>query len=113
MNRCSQTDGENTIRDCKKYQGCNAPICPLDHDWVKRSMRSEDAVCFYLSEYVKGGAEARFRGRGLGWLYDRITEVNSEIAAKHRRIHRGQERAKVSGSRIDRFMCSQMQVVTT
>jgi hypothetical protein len=65
-------------------------------------MQPEDAVCFYLSEAVKDGAEARFEGEGLGQIFRQVTEVLPELASSCRRIARTLERARLSGSRMDR-----------
>ena len=51
-----------TPTDCPKFNRCNASLCPLDEHWRRRSMTYGDSVCFYLTESVKDGAEARFKG---------------------------------------------------
>jgi hypothetical protein len=87
---------------CPKWHSCSAPVCPLDHLWANRSMQSEDPVCFYLSEAVKDGAEARFEGAGLGEIFHRVTEVIPELVMSSGRVRRTLERAQASGSRMDR-----------
>ena len=87
---------------CPKWHACSAPICPLDADWADRSMQSEDAVCFYLSEAVKDGAAARFEGAGLGEIFRQVTKVLPELVSSSGRICRTLERAKANGSRMDR-----------
>lgn len=88
---------------CPKWHSCSAPICPLDTDWADRSMQSEDAVCFYLSEAVKDGAAARFEGAGLGQIFHQVTTVLPELASSSGRIPRTIERAQANGSRMGRF----------
>ena len=61
--------------DCPKFESCSAPICPLDPDWRKRRHLKVERVCFYLCEAQKGGSEARFRGKGLEKLYQRIVYI--------------------------------------
>jgi hypothetical protein len=44
-------------QDCPEYVRCNAPICPLDKDWQKRTYDSSDSTCLFLRETMKEGAE--------------------------------------------------------
>lgn len=88
---------------CPKWHSCSAPICPLDANWANRSIQSEDAICFYLSEAVKDGAAARFEGAGLGQLFHQVTTVLPEPVSSSGRIRRTLERASLNGSRMDRF----------
>ena len=87
---------------CPKWGKCNAPICPLDSEWRKRSMHSEDACCFYLTELVKDGAQTRFQGAGLGELYEVCTLALPKMIERHARIRRVLTRAALNGSRMDR-----------
>lgn len=87
---------------CPKWHSCSAPICPLDGNWANRSIQSEDAICFYLSEAVKDGAEARFEGAGLGEIYFWVREVLPGVLSSSGRMRRAIERARASGSRMDR-----------
>lgn len=86
--------------NCPKFLKCDAPICPPDPDWRKRVLFSEDATCFYLTESVKHGAETIFQGAGLGKLYEVIVRLTPDITARHARIRRALERAKLTGSRM-------------
>jgi len=65
-------------------------------------MKSEDPVCFYLSEAVKDGSEARFEGAGLGEIFRRVIAVIPELVMSSGRVRRALERAQGSGSRMDR-----------
>lgn len=85
---------------CPKFEKCSSPICPLDPDFFKRRMRSEDSVCLYLSEAVKRDAGVIFRGRGLGELYAAVSRVIPQIVSRWARIGRALERARHSGSRV-------------
>jgi hypothetical protein len=87
---------------CPKWHSCSAPACPLDSLWAKRTTQSDDPVCFYLSESVKDGAEARFERAGLGEMYRRIGEVAPKLVLASTRVGRALERARLSGSRMDR-----------
>lgn len=50
-------------RDCPRYDGCNAPICPLDHDWHRRGVEPGEAVCPYLRETARPDVRTRYVGR--------------------------------------------------
>lgn len=88
---------------CPKFLKCNAPICPLDPDWRTRVLFSEDPTCFYLTESVKHGAEIVFQGAGLRELYEVIVRLTPDITARHARIRKALERAKLNGFRMTRF----------
>ncbi len=87
---------------CPKFQTCNAPICPLDAIWHKRSNHIEDATCFYLLESVKHGAKAHFQVALLGELYAVIVAARADISTSHKRIAVKLESAKRTGSRMTR-----------
>lgn len=96
------TDDLKRFNLCPKWGKCNAPICPLDADWQKRSMHSEDACCFYLIELVKDGSQTRFYGAGLHELHEACTQALPSIIDRYSRIRRKLELAKANGSRMDR-----------
>jgi hypothetical protein len=87
---------------CKKYQGCSAPICPLDSNWRKVRHLKGERICFYLAEAQKHGSEAIFRGRGLGELYQVIVEVTPDISIRWGTIKKALAKAAKTGSRINR-----------
>jgi hypothetical protein len=66
-------------------------------------MLHHEPVCFYLLEHAKKGSKARFEERGLRELYEVIGRVLPDQSSKWRRIARTYERAKASGSRIERL----------
>jgi hypothetical protein len=66
-------------------------------------MTSDDSVCYYLLEAVKPGAEAIFRGRGLGELLEVISELIQPMSLRWGRVRRKIESAKGSGSRLTRM----------
>lgn len=43
---------------CPKFDGCNAPICPLD-DWRRAQHLQGERICLWLREAVKPGGTAR------------------------------------------------------
>ncbi len=90
------------MRQCPRFEKCNAPICPLDPGWQKCTMLAEDACCFYLQEAAKPGAQARFELHGHGELFEAISTLTPNIVAQHRIIYGRVERAKTYGSRMDK-----------
>jgi len=92
-----------TPESCPRFLKCNAPICPLDADWKKRILRSEDSTCFFLTESVKHGAQTVFERAGLKELYPAMVFAYPSIAAQHQRIQKALERAMLTGSRMTRF----------
>jgi hypothetical protein len=70
-------------------------------DWAIRVLQKSDSTCFYLTEAVKDGAEARFEAAGLQHLYSLVTEALPAVAALHPRVRDALVRAGTSGSRMD------------
>jgi hypothetical protein len=66
-------------------------------------MLDDEPLCFYLLEHAKEGSKARFEERGLGELYEVIDRVLPEQSSKWGRVRRTYERAKVTGSRLERL----------
>lgn len=85
---------------CPKWHKCNAPLCPLDPDVLKRVMLNDEPVCYYLTEAVKVDAEAIFRGRGREELFAVVSTLIQPMSFRWGRIRRHLERAKTRGSRM-------------
>ena len=66
-------------------------------------MLNHEPICFYLLEYAKAGAEARFEWRGLEDLYEVIGRELPGLLSLWGRIRRFYERAAQSNSRLDRL----------
>ena len=78
--KCTRQFADLQPHDCPKFQRCNAPICPIDVN-VGTHLRGE-AICFYLREFVKKGARARFRVVPHGaTLYRRMSEAYPLVSA--------------------------------
>ena len=88
-------------RDCPKFHKCNAPICPLDKDWMIRAFHKNDATCFYLLEFVKEGAKARFYTAKLGDIYEEIISVRDPICERVGRIKDKLQSAKNNKTRMN------------
>ena len=89
------------METCPKYQGCSAPICPLDPNWHNTRHLKGERICFYLAEAQKHGSEAIFRGRGLEELYQLIVEATPDISLRWRAIEKGLAKAAKTGSRMN------------
>ena len=94
------------MEDCPKYEACSALICPLDPNWQNVRHLKGERVCFYLCEAQKDGAEAIFRGRGLGKLHRLMVEVVPEISIRWRAIKNALAKAAKTGSRMNRKLPS-------
>lgn len=81
--------------DCPKWNGCNAPLCPLDpHSDLRRHMRGEP-VCLWLRELAKPGGAAIVRGAVPTAVADallraapNLSQRNSDMRAKLRAASR-------------------------
>lgn len=49
-----------TMDECPKFRTCNAVLCPLDDQILQRHFLKDEALCYFLREWVKPGAAARF-----------------------------------------------------
>ena len=94
--------GNGNPKSCPRFIKCSAPVCPLDDSPYKRVLLKEDPTCTYLTESVKDGAETRFKGAGLGWLYEQLVRATPHLIASYPRICSALKRAKQSGSRMVR-----------
>lgn len=51
----SKPTRENTMNcdNCQRFDNCNAPVCPLDKDYLQRNYLPNEPVCYYMMEGVK------------------------------------------------------------
>jgi hypothetical protein len=90
------------MMSCPKYERCSAPVCPLDPDWRLRTHGTGDPICFYALEAVKTGSHERFEARTIGGLFQDILRVLPDMSSRWAGIRYTVERAKGTGSRMDR-----------
>ena len=90
------------ICDCPKFQHCNAPICPLDPDIMKRAYLRGEEICFFMHEYVKPGSYDRFKARHSEEIHEAIQTVLPSVLSRHGYIKNRLERASETPSRMDR-----------
>ena len=78
---------------CPLWDGCSAPICPLDTGWQDRSHLDGERVCYYLTEYSKEAARPILRGGLDAEHFEAIADLYPEIRAAHPRIRRQLDRS--------------------
>src|SRR5690348_13688677 len=62
-------------KSCDRFDGCNAPYCPLDEERHRRVHLDGDRMCHYMLQAVKVGAVARFSGGPTEALLKAAVEV--------------------------------------
>ena len=75
--------GTPTMKECPRFEGCNAPICPLDPDVLDRAHVKGDPVCHYLRLYVKRALWGLKAGSVPANLTIRIVAVYSRLTARY------------------------------
>ena len=85
---------------CPKYEGCEAPLCPLDEEWDKRKMLQNDNLCHYLCEASKEGVIERFKGRYDEPVLMQAFGLCKEMRSYSKALDRGLERASNAPSVI-------------
>lgn len=88
------------MQECPRWSKCSAPLCPLDAQSYKSTMTRYDPTCSYMLEAVKRGAEARFKERGLEYLFAQVVDAIPAFCDRYGRIRRSLERAMLSGSKM-------------
>lgn len=88
---------------CPRFERCNAAICPLDPEWERRTHSTGDAVCFYLLEAVKHGSETRFELCTTGNMRSEVLRPLPDICSRWSAIRITVDRARTTGSRMDRL----------
>ena len=85
---------------CPKYEGCEAPLCPLDEAWNVRRMIQSDPLCHYLCEASKEGAIQRFKGRHDESTFICAYNLCEEMRSYSKALIRGLDRASKTPSVI-------------
>ena len=92
------------MRTCNKWESCNAPICPLDDEWHKRTMTSDDSVCLYLREMAKIDSGMATPDAYKGCMAEEsrkvIAMVRGGIASRYALIYNALERAGKTASKM-------------
>ena len=75
--------GTQAMKECPRFDGCNAPICPLDPDVLDRVHAKGEAVCHYLRLYVKNALWGLKPGSVPANLPIRVAEVYPQLIARY------------------------------
>lgn len=89
---------------CPRFDGCNAPICPLDPHWQRSQHLDGESVCSLLCELVKSGGEARLRGYVPSEVVQTLIEVLPLVSSRWGRVRSALKRAAGCGSRRESGM---------
>lgn len=87
-------------RDCPRWEGCSAPVCPLDGAWHRCKHLPGERVCGLMSELVKDGGEARLRASLPSALFNLLAEASPLIASRWGRVRKRLDEASRTGSRM-------------
>ena len=66
---------------CPRFDGCNAPVCPLDPDWPRAQHLPGERVCLWLREAVKPGGMARIAHAATDEIAVTVAEALPAILA--------------------------------
>jgi hypothetical protein len=99
------------MSSCPKFYKCNAPICPLDKDWRKRTNLVDDATCYYLIESVKSNAKTHFQLAQLEEFYEVMVGIRGAIEKHFKRIASKLARAEKSSSRMNRVFKNNKEIL--
>ncbi len=75
--------GTQAMKECPRFDGCNAPICPLDPDVLDRVHVNGNPVCHYLRLYVKNALWGLKPGSVPANLPIRVAEVYPQLIARY------------------------------
>ena len=90
------------MNDCSKFDGCNAPICPLDPDWKLRKHLDGEKACFYLTEFAKPTGKAILSMVLAGELYETLVRVYPEVMSLPTPLRRQLKRSSKNPPRVGR-----------
>ena len=88
--------GTQAMKECPRFDGCCAPVCPLDPDVLDRAHLKGDPVCHYLRLYVKGALWGLKPGSIPANLTIRIAAAYSRLTARYGPLKYALERAAKS-----------------
>ena len=92
--------GDLKSRDCHKFEGCSAPVCPLDACSMRAPHYDGEPICFLLSEYSKPTAKDDLRGAIGDEQYEVIQLHYPIVFERYGPIRKRLKRASTTGSRL-------------
>ena len=88
--------GTQAMKECPRFDDCNAPICPLDPDVLDRVHIKGAPVCHYLRLYAKNGFWDLKPGSLPANLPIRVAEVYPLLVARYAPLKKALLRAAKS-----------------
>ena len=88
--------GTQAMKECPRFDGCNAPICPLDPDVLDRVHVKGDPACYYLRLYVKNALWGLKPGSPPANLPIRVAEAYPRLIARYAPLKKALLRAAKS-----------------
>ena len=85
--------GTQAMKECPRFDGCCAPLCPLDPDVLDRVHIKGDPICHYLRLYVKRALWGLKTGSIPANLEIRIAGAYSRLTTRYGPLKRTLERA--------------------
>lgn len=85
---------------CKRYESCNAVLCPLDENWQKHTYLRDEKICSYQAELVKDGGLERLASVLGDSTTNVIAEVTSAMSTANTHFLHRLDRAKNTSSRL-------------
>jgi hypothetical protein len=75
--------GARAMSECPRYSSCSAPLCPLDHEWHRRSFVKADSICHWQREALAPAAEQSFAALEIVDIWRRIQFTDTAMRKKH------------------------------
>ena len=88
--------GPQVMKECPRFDKCNAPICPLDPDVLDRAHVKGDPVCHYLRLYAKNALWGLKPGSLPANLPIRVAEAYPRLIARYAPLKKALLRAAKS-----------------
>ena len=77
------SDDTQAMKECPRFDRCNAPICPLDPDVFERVHIKGYPVCHYLRLYAKNALWGLKPGNLPANLPIRVAELYPQLIARY------------------------------
>ena len=97
--QANDTHTNNKPQQCKHFDRCNAPICPMDCQWHKRTHLDGEPVCIYLRELAKPNGKDTLGPSLQALMLECIEQQAEGISSRWGDIRRRLQRASKQGSK--------------
>jgi hypothetical protein len=86
--------------DCKRFDFCSCPVCPLDPHWSRCRHLKGEPVCLWLRERAKVGGEHAIRGSLPADQAAAVETVFQLVWLRRNPLSRALSRAADTGSKL-------------